>query len=308
MEFNNSSFDTDLFYTIISAVNISLFFLAVFPGLILCLLCVLALFLAQSINRPLKIALINIFASEICQWSGMSVWFLGYPVRAGKPASAERGSCFYFFGAVIAAAAQKFLAIALYSIMVYIFLKHGVKKLKLKFIIPFITVSWVFAITLGALVALPDFGVINNDGFCNYESGITSRTFIIILAFLMTVLLLSMLVISIFSILVYRYTRKNILEDNVEVKRAVVKNLAYLLIATLISFLAHVLPVAFNRIREALAGNLVLQVIVVEYILRLLFHIASIATPIVAIIILKPVHLALKKIFQKTFCYKRVQE
>lgn len=304
---NASSFDLDLFRAVNSAVNITLFFVAVLPGLVLCFLCVLALLLANSINWPLRISLINIFLNEIWHWCGMSVWFLGYPARVGKPPSANK-SCLVFFGTVISAVYQKFLAITLYAVMVYFFLKYGVKKLKMKWILPYIVVTWAFSILLGSLPYFPDFGAFNNNGFCNSKSATTSRVFTGVVVSSVVVLVLCMLVTSIFSILVYRYMRLNTLEENAPVKRAVVKNLVYLLIATLLSFITYIMPTSFSRIRMVLADNVVLQAVVVEYILRLSLNFGTIATPIVAIVILKPVRVSLKKIFTKMcICCNRAQ-
>lgn len=310
MEFNhsNSSFDIDLFHAANSAANVCLFFLAVLPGLVLSLLCVLALFLAQSLNWPLKISLINILAGEIWRWVGLSVLFLGYPGRVGRPAG-TRESCLVFFGAVISASCQKFLAITLYAILVYSFIKHGVKTLKMRLILLFIVLSWLAAVGLGVLPYIPGFGARNNDGFCASGSPTTSRVFLVGLVISMLILIVCTFVTTVFSTLVFRYVWKNTIDENANVKKAIVKNLVYLLISIALTSISHVVPSSFTSIRMVLVDDLVLQVVVVEYILRVSLNFGSIATPIVAIVVLKPVRLALKKILKKIcVCYKRSPE
>ena len=82
MSFNLTGVDLDLYNSIHSGIQFGIFFLIVLPALILILLCMVALLFAKSINWPIRIVLINIYAAEICFWLGVTVLLLGFPVRA----------------------------------------------------------------------------------------------------------------------------------------------------------------------------------------------------------------------------------
>lgn len=106
-------------------------------------------------------------------------------------------------------------------------------------------------------------------------------------------------VIIFFSILTYCYVRKNTLEGNVEVKKAVSKILVYFFVAGLISFVNNILPSSFPFIKVALREKILLRVILFNYIFRLLLNAISITTPVAMIIILKPLRSAIKKMIWK---------
>ena len=69
-----------------------------------------------------------------------------------------------------------------------------------------------------------------------------------------------------FSILTCHFMKENVLEENVAVKKAIAKNLAYLNIAVALYFLAFFVPASFSNIREALADQNLVPVILVEYV------------------------------------------
>lgn len=187
----------------------------------------------------------------------------------------------------------KYPATALYAVMVYVFIKYGVKRLKLKVIILYIAVSWIAVFCLGIVAYFPAFT--NIDGFCDSDS--MAPAFFIPLIIMTIIILGCLCVIITFCILTYCYFKKNTLEDNVAVKRAIARNLIYLLIAAIVYVLFYFTPASFNIIREALSDRGILGVIVVEYVIPLFVNFTSIVTP--TIVILQPVWIAMKQIFKK---------
>ena len=300
MAYNLTGIDIDFFLAANTAAQLSLFILVVLPTFALCLLCVVALLIADTLNWPIRIALINVFSGELCYWFGLAVFFLGYPARAYSPSPV---SCQLSVSAFIAAALMKFPAVGLYAVMVYVFIKYGVGKLKLKVITPLVVVSWVFALVVCIGPYFPVFGQATADGFCVTESTITpSPLFIVIAVITVVVISACMCIIVTFSILTYHYFKKNTLEDNVAVKTAIAKNLAYLLLASVLYFIFYFLPVSFNALRMLLGNNAVAGVILVEYFFRVVLNLASVVTPIMTIVILKPVRKAMRQIFKKMCC------
>ena len=101
------------------------------------------------------------------------------------------------------------------------------------------------------------------------------------------------------SILTIVYIRRNTLEGNTNVKRAVAKVLAYFAIASILSFINNIFPAINPLIYNAIADDDIATIVAVYYLLRLVVNIPSIATPIVTIVMLKPVCNALKTTIKK---------
>lgn len=82
MVFNLTGITPELYFYVNTAVLLGMFIFIVLPILILCVLCIVALFLVKEIDWKMRALLINIFAAEICTWLALMVFFLGFPSRA----------------------------------------------------------------------------------------------------------------------------------------------------------------------------------------------------------------------------------
>ena len=130
-------------------------------------------------------------------------------------------------------------ATLLYAVLVYCNIKYGKKKIKWYAVVIFIAVSWAYAALLGIL---PYLAGINDElmivlGFCRgtYESPLFLASAVLQLVSYAIFLC----VIFTFCVLLYIfcYAKKNTLGDNAKVKRAVIKNLVYLMFSNVIIFL-----------------------------------------------------------------------
>ena len=101
------------------------------------------------------------------------------------------------------------------------------------------------------------------------------------------------------SVFVIVYIKRNVLEGNITVKRAVAKVVAYLIVASILSFFNNIAPIANPLIRNAIPENDIVGFVLVNYLLRLIFNVPAVATPIVGIILLKPLRIAIKNISKK---------
>ena len=293
MAFNLSGVDISKYYDINTAVSISLFSILVLPPLLLCVLCVLALVFAKEINSKIRLLLINIFAVEICKWISYTLFYLGLPIRLLYQDSVTC-KLFVSFSFI---AAQIFVAVAFYAIHVYIFIKYGEKKLKWTVVIPLLIVSWTVHIAAAIVPSFDEFGSMNNNGFCTSNpDSILYKGFISAIAGLELLFLSIQLICSILTIV---YIRRNTLEGNTNVKKAVAKVLAYFAIASILSFINNILPAINPLVYNAIADDDIATIVAVYYLLRLVFNIPSIATPIVTIVMLKSVRDALKTTIKK---------
>ena len=244
----------------------------------------------------MRVTLVNIFISEVINWLGYTVEYLAFAPRALHKKN-SLVSCRIYCSCVIIASIQKFSAIVFYSIMVYLFLKHGVKGFKWYWMSLSLVITWAVSITVGMLAYLDQFEVFDDNGFCGIVT--TVLLFVIIGYFLFTVISGSAITV-VFSILSYRFLKKSTLEGNVEIKKEFSRNLFFLAVAAVVTTVCQILPSMFPLFRLILPNYR--YFIAYNYLIRLLINFPNIATPIIAIYILKPVQLAIKNAFKKIIC------
>ena len=294
MAFNLSGVDADQYFVNTLAANISLFVVLVLPSLLLCILCALALIFSKEINKKIRLLLVNIFAAEICKWMAYTVFYLTWPVRLLYQ---DDFTCKLFFSLYAAATVQTFMAGALYAINVYIFIKHGKKKLKWRVVIPLAAISWIVTFVFAAMPYIEK--KITSNGFCVSNP---DRIIYKIYATAIGVLILLFLGVQIIcGILTVVYIRRNTLEENTDIKKAVAKVQAYFAAASILSFINNIGPAFVPLIREAIADNDTTTTVAVNYLILVVFSIPAIATPIVTIALLKPVRLATKTMIKKAY-------
>ena len=291
MAFNLSSVDIGLYFVCNTAVNTLLFSLMILPPFVLCLVCILALFFARDINSKIWLLLVNIFTAEICNWISYTIITVGWPIRFHYK---ELISCKVFTSSFILSGIQRFIAGAIYAVNVYIFIKYGDKKLKWYMIVPFVIITWLVTVAISTLPYFLDSQVKNVHGFCSFDPG--SRLFVIAALGILTVAVTLLVVQLIFGLLTVVFIKRNVLVENTDVKKAIAKVLAYLLIASILSFINNVVPLIGPVLRRLTADDDIIGIIATNYVIRSIFNVPAIATPIVAILLLKPVRLALKTI------------
>ena len=169
--FTGVGIDSDVYITVNSALHVGLFVAIIAPALVLCVVCAMAIVTTPDINWQMRVLLFNIFSVEVCNWLAFSVEFLGFPSRALNEDDTLY-SCRIFLSLLITSTIQKYFAISFYSIMVYLFLKYGVKKLNLCAIISFVVVTWAFSIASASVVYFDQFEFSNRGGFCSSSTDV----------------------------------------------------------------------------------------------------------------------------------------
>lgn len=294
---NMSNIDFDVFVAGNTAAFVSICSLIALPSLFLCVVCIVALLLAHTLNWPLRVALILIFVVESCYWLAFCIVFYGYTVRIRNP-SGEVFSCKLYLSLFIFTSLMKLTAIALYAVVVYVFIRHGVNKQMLVTMLSCIAVLTVVFLAVSSMTYFPPFQVSIDLGFCSYHV----NTFYYVILFTVIIIMAVLLCIIItFSILACCYIKRNTLEDNVEVKHAVAKNLFFLLLSAIFYFIYILTPPWYPFIREGLANNPVLCYFIINYVFRISLNLIPVGTPIVAIAVLKPIRFAIKNILKRIF-------
>lgn len=168
MAFNLTGENEGLYLGINSAINAAIFSFTILPTLILCILCVMAMFFAKEVNWPMRVLIINILAAEVVYWVAAAFLILRFIPRAFIE-DVDDTSCRISVGLAVTSTSLKFSAIMLYAIKVYLFIRYGTKRLKWQVIIPYITTSWIASFAAG----IPPFFLIDflvNNGFCDSNS------------------------------------------------------------------------------------------------------------------------------------------
>ena len=197
---------------------------------------------------------------------------------------------------------------SIFAVNVYLFIKSGEKKLKWYVILPYIITTWIIGTTLGVP---PYFSkTITLNGFCASAKAL-SAVYIGTFVFFTIGTLFFMSIEIICFILTVIYVKRNVLEGSTSVKNAFTKLLGYMAVASVLSFINSFLPSLIPFAVEYLnkqQSNLV-TFLAIYYTTRVLPIINASATPIVAIILLKPVRDAIKTMGMKVCpCWPKNQE
>lgn len=300
MAFNISGLDEDLYFTVNTVVNVSLFTFIVLPPLILCLMCIVALLLDQSINLKIKVLLINILMGETVSWFAYLFLYLTFPIKARFPMEYDI-LCIIGISTLILVAVLKFPATSLYAINAFIFIRYNEHKLKWRIILPGISIAWAVSFFGFSILAyIPAFGIFSSNGFCS----VNPATILFRVSAGLTVLLgLTFLGITgTFAMWTYCYIKKNALEGNGTVKKAAANILFFLFIISMFTFFTSFFPIANPAIRAAVEKRSVVGLIAVNYILRVIYNIPSMAIPVLSIVLAKPLRVAMKHMLKKVLC------
>lgn len=281
------------------------FTLITLPAAILSILSISALIVVKKIDWNLRIILINIFTAEFISSSGSTLIYLGYPLRMLFEVSNTNNQlqfpCSITISLLVIGNAAKVGSYTFYSIMAYVFIKKNIKKVKLYIMIIPCLIIWLPALIAGSIFfffdrPLPMNAVLLTKGLCTVDLSdqASLRRFTIQLS--VTWLLQGVLcggIITTFFIVIARYVKKNVTNDN-EIKVAIAKNLLFLSGGALVSIFIAVINPTVIRFTFSLDG-----VVASHYILDILRSFLSLYTPVVTIAFLKPIQIALSQLLKK---------
>ena len=288
MSFNNSSSPNDIFFAISDTVDIILL-ISIIPTVFLYGVCTLALLLAKNINYKMRVLLINIFATQIIgDLLPDAIRYLGFPADIiTHVVVCQIIFCLIFIGTL-----SSLCAITLFSIAVYIFIKYGNTKLKWQFVLPSITLSWIISMVFGASVFIDQGSLFLGEGFiCSLRYDSTFYLPALVFTWIFEAALLT--VIIVFSILTVCYIHKNTIDQDPQIKRAISRVLLFFLIGSLLNVVGNLFPSLIPLIQRYSGLPEVVYLLLI--ILEILFFIPQVITPIVMMIILKPLREALRQ-------------
>ena len=299
MSYNTTRIDRDLFAAINSTIHLGLFLFLNLPSIVLGALCIVALLLAKNTERKIKAAIINISAAEVTIALGTSIFYIGFPLRVtGHDPSAI--SCYLGTSVAILGFNANLIAIAIYAIEVYIFIKYNTRRLKWSVIVASITASWVVCLIISVVIN-SNIELGHSNGFCINTSETVPVMVLAFYAFSALLMLATMCIVIVFNILIICYVRRNVSEENTRVQKATLKILAYHSVKMLVFFFQFIVGAILPPLRRSIDNFIVL--VVVEYVfIDLLYSFATLSSPIVSLKVTKPLRDAIKEVWEKCPC------
>lgn len=146
--------------------------------------------------------------------------------------------------------------------------------------------SWVVALVFGVLLYTATFATSNE----------VNSIQVSLLMYIAVLIIITVPITVLFGALTFHYIKHNTLQGNAAVKGSVTKNLT---IQAVITILGNLLPITFAFVRAAPNDEVIVNIIVGQYILQLHTFLLAAATPVATIIILKLMQPAMKQMFRK---------
>ena len=141
----------------------------------------------------------------------------------------------------------------------------------------------------------------NNFGFCSVTVSSKIYKLSSMINTFQATICLFIVVFCFFFVTVF--LRNSIVDRNMDsVREGFAKLLLYLSLINLLPFLDETLAAVNPSIQAAHLDKSTARLIAIKYILQLIFSVPLVATPIVAIIFLKPLRMALKQIVRMALC------
>ena len=153
--------------------------------------------------------------------------------------------------------------------------------------------------TLGVIPYIKEYGAIPIKGWCITDT--SSPLFFVIAVSLIARAVFFVSIEVICCILTVVYIKRNTLEGNSRVKKAITKILGYLAIISVLSFMNVTLPYVSligSQFQTGNAANL-RTFLALSYLIKIISNILAFPTPIITILLLKPLRDAIKTMSKK---------
>ena len=301
---NNSTELPESFRAIHSVIHVLIFVVLPVPLVIVTGMSIVALLTAKDVNWKMKVVLINILVPDIIVFISLIFYDFGYPVRVylieGNDTDAIDVSCLIsiiLYGIAFLGSA---FGGALFSVSVYIFTKHGVKKLKWIGILSYIATTWVLILMyriIPIVFNLNTLGVISIGGFCIFP---ITPAFIVNITIDVLLVLLNITFVVIFSTCNFIFVKKNqIATENSNGPDPLKKAMTKVMIVDGVNEFCALFLLATNFTSFMDFGNVspIIQY-VIYYILLIIPTFIILLAPIAIAIFINPVNDRLKQIFK----------
>ena len=287
--------------------QVSIFFVSTLPTMVLSVLIILALLVAKDIKWKMRVILISILTAEVIFSLSLSAIYLGFPIRQMLNLSDKTALilCRLRIGSEITGTLAKLGTIMFYSVMVYVFIKKNIDKVKWFVLILPLVLIWTISFALSTIafitpISLP-VKIIVFKGFCNvnlesverFEAERMGYLITLVFAFIYQVLLCGVPMV-IFSVLIFHYMKQHLLSEDDRTRRAIAKNLLFLSVGAFLSItngIAYptILFITFPNPRNIDVSEVFIELSITDHISDMYRSFTSLYTPVTVIIIIKSV-------------------
>lgn len=283
-----------------------LLILICFPTLILTLGSIIALLIAKPLTNVMRLVLIHMLLTNGGFAFGTTLWIIGFPIRylSDLRLLSADSSCRVVGSIFAAGGVGRFFSVALFSIVVFILVKHRnkLKGKKIYYIVGTVFFQWAFSVLWSLPAYLPSYGWrITATYLCGVRIS-SSRGDSALLLTIHVVLSwvfigsVSFITTLTFATFTHFYIKKNSIRDNDGDLKATANKLSLLLALSLAINLIGVLLIPTFSIIIPFSGALFF--LLAFYIPLSLMTLSALPIPLIMILLLKPVRLALKRILK----------
>lgn len=287
----------DQFCAINVAAHVLIFAVVSLPGFLLNAVCIGALLLAKDIDWKIRVIMINVLAPELLDVFFVSFGAFGYQLRFIGLVDIDL-SCALIIGSALVGFLENVLNLPFFAISAFVFLRYNKKKLNWFGIGAYIGLSWLVHILLGCLWVLDnlDSAYSQYRGFCIYErSFIKDPIPFVLLVYTSACLVVSVGVSVVVNTLSYCYAKKHAIsldpESRSEVERALDKIVLYEIASAIMS----VIQVILATLPMSLFSTSLTAFLIYVYVRKVVIFSFRFVTPIVFIVLLKPIRDALRQ-------------
>ena len=226
--------------------HLLIFFLLCLPPLVINTMNTAAVLFGKGFKNIIRLALINISASNIVYLVGLSVWVLGFVVRITSGIDDSSVTCQITLGIFISGSAARFTFVLMFAVLAYLIIKNGLKNIKTKVFTAFSIFMWLGSVAWGFFAFIPGYGFVLSQNRYNDRCIFSGPGGYLPLVFIhlgvsWAVWGACVLLTLAITIAAYCYINKNTVASATAINRAILRFSYFLVLSTTINITALLL-------------------------------------------------------------------
>ena len=262
------------------------------PLLLFNILLTVAIVIEKSIARTLRLVLVNIVTAGQIVIVGIIIIAISDVIISGCWCPELRPSdlvCRLMVWVIASGGAARLMYMTTFAISVYVLVRFGAKKMKIRVVIVAVVCVWVAVLLPNAAVLSPDIILINlHDNHTCAVHGTGYKTFIYAFGYTTLYGLLGFVVSVICAICTIWFIRHNTISGDVTLVKAMMKFSVFLVLGNIINFVGQLTPLLFAAFAPVGKGWYTLEK-AFNYVEEIFILLSLVPTPVLILIFFKPV-------------------
>ena len=269
---------------------ITVFFLT--PLLLFNTLLTVAIAKEKSIVGTLRLVLVNIITAGQVVIVGLMMIFSSVVIITGCWCPELRPSdfaCRLMIWIIVSGGAARLMYMTTFAISVYVVVRYGAKKMKIRVVIVAVVGVWVGVLLPNTAIFSPDVALINfHDNSTCAAHGTGYKTYIYAFGYMSIYGLLGFAVSVLCAIATVWYIRHNTISGDITLVKAMMKFALFLVLGNVINFIGQTSPLLFGAFAPAGKDWYILEKIF-NYVEGVFVLLSLIPTPVFILIFFRPV-------------------